>query len=181
MPIRDYLEREQVNILLKHAHKSDARLLMLTMWRAGLRVSEAISLRYQDIRLDGDSPQLAVQRGKGKKPRYVPIHPELQEAFRVAFDYRRGGNRKELVFAISRQSAHKWVARAYASAVAAGELPGGRKVSCHTMRHSFARHMLLQRVPLNRLQIWMGHAELKTTMVYLQLVPDPEGVMTGIE
>lgn len=181
MPIREYLDIEQVNILLKHAPHPDARLLMLTMWRAGLRVSEAISLRFQDIQMDSDRPQIAVRRGKGKKHRYVPLHPELEQAFIVALGYRRGSPKRGLVFDISRITAHTWVKLAYEKAVSAGDLPEGRKISCHTFRHSFARHMLLQGVKINRLQHWLGHSMLATTMVYLELVPDPEGVMAGIE
>ena len=54
-----------------------AKLVMLLQWRAGLRVSEALDVRPEDLRL-GASPTLGVRQGKGGKARIVPIHPELQ-------------------------------------------------------------------------------------------------------
>ena len=60
------------------------RLLILEQWRAGLRVSEALALQTRDLYLDTDRPTLLLRQGKGRRPRVVPVHPELQAALITA-------------------------------------------------------------------------------------------------
>ncbi len=83
----EYLEQAEVNALLQAAPHGKAALLMLLQWRAGLRVSEALALEPSDLSLDTDRPTLRVRRGKGNKPRVVPVHPELQAALRAALSF----------------------------------------------------------------------------------------------
>ena len=78
------------------------------------------------------------------------------------------------------RTAQNWVARAVNRAVEAGEFPMGRRISTHTFRHSYARHMLAYGIPINVLSRWLGHANLSTTMVYLDLLPDPTHTLTTI-
>ena len=54
-------------------------------------------------------------------------------------------------------------------------IPPGREVSTHTLRHSYARHLLMNGIPINYLSCWLGHSSIQTTLVYLELVPDPTG------
>ena len=61
-----------------------------------------------------------------------------------------------------------------------GALAKGRRIATHTLRHSYARHLLLNGIPLNYLSRWMGHADIKTTLVYLELVPDPTGSLATV-
>jgi integrase len=89
----EYLEPREVEALILQAAQAQARLIMLTQWRAGLRISEALKLRVPDLSFDADNPTVRVGEGKGRKPRYVPMHPELGAAFRSYLDYstaRRG-------------------------------------------------------------------------------------------
>ena len=58
--------------------------------------------------------------------------------------------------------------------------PQGRSVGTHTLRHSFARHMLLNGIPLNYLSRWLGHGRIQTTLVYLELAPDPSGSLASV-
>ena len=67
-----------------------------------------------------------------------------------------------------------------ARAVALGALPGRRQVGTHTFRPSYARHLLLYGVPINYLSRWLGHRSIQTTLVYLELVPDPAGRLAGV-
>ena len=80
----EYLEMAEVNALIAAAPNPRARLIMLEQWRAGLRVSEALALEARDLHLDSDRPTLVVRQGKGRKPRVVPVHPELQTALTAA-------------------------------------------------------------------------------------------------
>ena len=63
----EYMEPPEVEALIHAAPHGQARLIMLEQWRAGLRVSEAVTLEAADLRLDGDRPTLRVHRGKGHK------------------------------------------------------------------------------------------------------------------
>ena len=65
-------------------------------------------------------------------------------------------------------------------AIDAGQLDHGRHVGTHTLRHSYARHLLLNWIPLNYLSRWLGHASIQTTLVYLEWVPDPAGSLASV-
>ena len=192
----EYLEVPEISGLLQSAPHAQARLLILLQWRAGLRVSEALHLQVQDLRLDDDNPVLQVRRGKGKKSRSVPVHPELRAALQSAMAYgrlvRRGpvigrgertrpwrGSAGELQ-GPHRSTAWRWVQEALERAVQLGRIPGGRRVGTHTLRHSAARHWLASGIPINVVQRWLGHALLATTLIYLEILPDPLGDMNRV-
>jgi len=80
----------------------------------------------------------------------------------------------------SRQTGYEWVTRSLVKAIRDRALPIGTVVSPHTFRHSAARHWLAQGVQINTVQLWLGHANLDTTLIYLQLVPDPYSSMEKI-
>ena len=77
-------------------------------------------------------------------------------------------------------TASRWVKVALDRAVERGQLPAGRKVSTHTFRHSYARHLLMHNVKINELTRWLGHARMETTLIYLELVPDPQGSLEQV-
>ena len=79
-PLPEYLEAHEVDALIRAAPNSRAALLFMVQWRAGLRVSEALALEVRDLPLDSGPPTIHVRRGKGAKPRIVPVHPELHSA-----------------------------------------------------------------------------------------------------
>ena len=83
----EYLEADEVDAVIRAADDPRPKLLMLTQWRAGLRVSEALALDVSDLSLDSDLPTIRVRSGKGRKARVVPVHPELPAAFRMALSY----------------------------------------------------------------------------------------------
>ena len=51
----------------------------------------------------------------------------------------------------------------------------GREVGTHTLLHSYARHLLMNGIPINFLSRWLGYSSIQTTLIYLELVPDPSG------
>ena len=173
----EYLEAHEVQAVLAAAPNPRARLLMLLQWRAGLRVSEALALQPADLSLDTDLPTIRVRRGKGGRGRIVPVHPELQNALVAVLQFAdvSGG-----IIGASRSTAWRWVQTAAERAVELGAFPAGRRVGTHTFRHSYARHLLLHGVPINYLSRWLGHRSISTTLVYLELVPDPSGRLAGV-
>ena len=141
-------------------------------WRAGLRVSEALALEVQDISLETDMPTIRVRQGKGRKARIVPVHPELHSALVSALQFGNVGQGDRIVKA-SRSTADRWVRSAAARAQKDGTIVSGRQISNHTLRHSYARHLLTNGIPINYLSRWLGHSSIQTTLIYLELVPDP--------
>ena len=177
----EYLTAAEVEIMLECAPHIDARLLMLIQWRAGLRVSEALALTWADVQLDEDDPTVRVRQGKGRRSRIVPLHAELGTSLRLVADARRKRRGERIISrARHRSAAFKWIKAALDQAVDQGRLSEGRKVSTHTFRHSYARHLLLHGVKLNELSRWLGHAQITTTLIYLELVPDPSGSMATV-
>ena len=176
----EYLEAHEVDALLRAAPYPQAALLMLIQWRAGLRVSEALSIGERDLSLDGPRPTLRVRRGKGNRARIVPAHPELGAALRLHLGYTPRARRSGPLVPVSASTALRWVGRAYAVAVERGTLPDGRHVTTHTLRHSYARHLLANGIPINYVQRWLGHSSLQTTLIYLEVLPDPTGSLASI-
>ena len=146
----EYLEMAEVSALIVAAPNPKVRLIMLEQWRAGLRVSEALALEARDLHLDSDRPTLVVRQGKGGKTRVVPVHPELQTALTAATSFGAVGQGR--VIEVSRVTDWRWVQQVVLRATEAGQIPQSRSVGTHTLRHSFARHMLLNGIPLNYLE-----------------------------
>ena len=174
----EYLESHEVGALIAAAPNPQARLLILVQWRAGLRISEALALETRDLRLNTDRPTLSVRKGKGSRTRTVPVHPELQSALIAATSY--GAVASGPLIGVSRTTAWRWVQQAAKRAADAGQIDHGRRVGTHTLRHSYARHLLLNGIPLNYLSRWLGHASIQTTLIYLELVPDPAGSLASV-
>ena len=174
----EYLEAHEAQALIRAADDPRARLLMMEQWRAGLRVSEALALEVADLSLDAELPTIRVRQGKGRKSRIVPVHPELGAAFSVALSY---GNISEgRIIEAHRSTAWRWVQRAHVRAEQLGAIPPGREIGNHTLRHSYARHLLMNGIPINYLSKWLGHSSIQTTLIYLELVPDPSGSLATV-
>ena len=72
-------------------------------------------------------------------------------------------------------TAWRWVKTAVKRAEKVREIAPGRRIGTHTLRHSYARYPLLSDIPINYLSRWLGHSSIQTTLIYLELVPDPSG------
>ena len=167
----EYLEPAQIDSLIAAVPYGAPKLLVLLQWRAGLRISEALALDAEDLQLGDEYPTLRVRKGKGNKPRLVPVHPELRAALLTFMGFRRPHG--PLIQA-SRTTAWRWVKRAQEAA----HIPG--QIGTHTLRHSAARHWLASGVPINEVSIWLGHSNLSTTLIYLKILPDPRGSMDRV-
>ena len=175
----EYIDAHEVNALLRAAPNPRARLLMMIEWRAGLRVSEALALEVGDLSLDVEPPTIRVRQGKGRKAHIVPVHPELHSALTSALQFGNIGQEDKIVRA-SRSTADRWIRQAQARAQKDGAIAAGRRISNHTLRHSYARHLLMNGIPINFLSRWLGHSSIQTTLIYLELVPDPSGSLAAV-
>ena len=169
---------DEINAIIRAAPNPKAKLLMLEQWRAGLRVSEALDLEVRDLSLDTSTPTLRVRSGKGGKTRLVPVHPELHSALSSALAY--GDISQGRIIDAHTTTAWRWVKAAVRRAEELGAISQGKRVSTHTLRHSYARHLLMNGIPINYLSRWLGHSSIQTTLIYLELVPDPTGSLATV-
>ena len=176
--IPEYLEPDEVNAIIRAAPSPKAKLLMLQQWRAGLRVSEALDLEVRDLSLDTATPTLRVRSGKGGKTRLVPVHPELHGALNSALAY--GDISHCRIVEAHTTTAWRWVKTAVKRAEELGAIAPGKRIGTHTLRHSYARHLLMNGIPINYLSRWLGHSSIQTTLIYLELVPDPTGSLASV-
>lgn len=140
--------------------------LLMTLYGAGLRISEALTLKSQDI--DSRQMLIHVRLGKGAKDRMVKLSPQLLAVLREYWRSRRPANwlfpkAHDPQRPMDPGTAHRIIARA---ARRAGIT---RRVSAHTLRHSYATHLLDAGTDLRTIQVLLGHSNLKTTMVYLHV------------
>ena len=105
-----------------------------------------------------------MREGKGSKPRIVPVHPELHAALTSTLQFGDVGREDRLV-RVSRATADRWIKAAAARAAELGSIPAGRPISNHTLRHSYARHLLVNGIPINYLSRWLGHSSIQTTLI----------------
>ena len=172
------LSRDEVTLLLAQpAGTSPAalrdRALLETMYACGLRASEAIGLELSALDLDAG---ILRAHGKGSKERIVPIGSKAVESLRTYLEKGRprlvGLRDEPRVFVnlrgagLSRQGLYKIVQRHAGSAGLA------HRMSPHTLRHSFATHLLAGGCDLRSLQEMLGHADIATTQLYTHLSAD---------
>ena len=161
------LTREEVGRLIAHCLDLKGRTLLMTKYAAGLRVSEVCALRAADIESAPERMCIKVRQGKGGQDRYTLLSPRLLEALRL---YWRATRPTEYLFPNARRNGpmNQTMAQRYyhAAREAAGIERGG---GIHTLRHSFATHLLEAGVYLHTIHFLLGHGHIGTTMRYLHL------------
>lgn len=159
------LSRAEVWSLLDRVRQPAARLSLTLMYTCGLRVSEALHLRVEDI--DSQRMVVWVRHGKGGKDRSVPLPPQTLTQLRAYWVQDRPAT--YLFPARSDTTRRPDNAVRCCLQAALRETPIRKKVSCHTLRHSYATHLLEAGVHLRAIQALLGHRSLKTTFLYLHL------------
>jgi len=159
------LSREEVWLLLDRVRRPQARMSLILMYTCGLRVSEALHLRIEDI----DSPRMVVwvRNGKGDKDRSVPLPQQTLAQLRAYWAQYRPATWLFPSKTGATTICSCEVRRCLKAAL--WETPIRKKVSCHTLRHSYATHLLEAGVHLRAIQALLGHRSLKTTFIYLHL------------
>jgi integrase/recombinase XerD len=172
----DTLSEDEINELilaidLSHPQGERNRTIIETMYSCGLRVSELISLKISDLFFEEGFIRVI---GKGNKERFVPIHYNAQKYITIYIDEirchlkpvkgyedtlflnRRGkGLTRQMIFTILKNVATK--------------INLNKKISPHTLRHSFATHLLKNGADLRAIQQMLGHESITTTEVYVHL------------
>jgi integrase/recombinase XerD len=174
----EVLSRDEVARLLSQPQASTPvglrdRALLETMYACGLRASEAIGLELSELDLEAG---ILRARGKGSKERIVPVGGKAIEALSAYLEHARpklvGIRPERRVFVnlrgtgLSRQGLYKIVRRHARSAGLE------QRMSPHTLRHTFATHLLAGGCDLRSLQEMLGHADIGTTQIYTHLTAD---------
>ena len=151
------------------------RTLFQTMYGSGLRLTEALSLKPEDI--DSERMVIRVRQGKGRKDRYVTLSPTLLESLRAY--YRAYCPRRPWLFPnrTAKYPIHVTaVQRACRQAALLSRLR--KRVTSHTLRHSYATSLLEMGVDLRTIQVLMGHSSLNTTSIYLHVAVGDKSAAT---
>jgi integrase/recombinase XerD len=159
------LSPEEVARLLDAAPSLKYKAALSVAYGAGLRVSEVVALKVGDI--DSKRMVIRIEQGKGRKDRYVMLSPHLLELLRAWWRAARPQGwlfpgRDPIQPMTTRQ-----LNRACHAAAHMAEI--GKPVSMHTLRHSFATHLLEQNIDIRVIQVLLGHAKLDTTALYTRV------------
>ena len=172
------LSREEVRRLLSEVHESRFRVILQLIYSCGLRVGEAVSLRVGDIH--AAESRIHIREAKGGKDRYVPLPATMLASLREFWKTHR---HPQLIFpAVGRGWRERATER---SAGANGTMSISSIQHCfrlaragagikaeatvHTLRHSYATHLLEEGVSLRQIAAYLGHSSLDTTVIYTHL------------
>jgi integrase/recombinase XerD len=135
------------------------RLILQTLYGLGLRVSELVNLKQKNIEFDRG--MVKIQDSKGAKDRYVILPNNLREDLKKFMDLNPG---KYVYSGRNGEMAVKTVQKVFEYALKKSGIE--KKASCHTLRHSFATHLLENGVDVRIIQKLLGHNKLETTQIY---------------
>jgi site-specific recombinase XerD len=169
----DVLTIDEVHQIMDAVRTPHNKAFLWTVYSLGLRLQEGLALEVGDI--DGARMLVHVHRGKGAKDRYVPLPVSTLAMLRTYWathrnprllfpatgrDHRRAATATEPMAKASVQGAMRRVVL---------QLGFRKSIHLHTLRHSYATHLLEAGVNLRLIQQYLGHSSLQTTMVYLHL------------
>ena len=155
------LSKEEINRLIKTIDNIKHKCIITIIYSAGLRRSEVLNIKPEDI--DSSRMLIKITGGKGNKDRYSLLSVKLLEDLRI---YHKEYKPKKWLF--EGQAGGKYSAESVAQILKKALLKSGirKKVTPHTLRHSFATHLLEQGIDLRYIQELLGHSNSKTTEIY---------------
>jgi len=167
------LSCEEVARLIEAAGTPKYQAALSVAYGAGLRASEVVALKVGDI--DSTRMTLRIEQGKGHKDRHAMLSPVLLERLRAW--WRAGNARGKLLGGwlfpgqnpVNPLSTRQLNRICHLGAAAAGI---NKRVSMHTLRHSYATHLLEQKVDIRIIQVLLGHKRLETTALYTQVATE---------
>jgi integrase/recombinase XerD len=178
------LSRQEVAAVLGALREPRFRACLRLIYHAGLRVGEAVRLQVRDLHdTHSPHPRLHIRNGKGGKDRYVPLSPGMVDELRVWWQVHRhpqwlfpspgrGWKDRKLTLSQQMQQAGTHLSEsAVQMAFRLARAQSGINVAAtvHTLRHSYATHLLEEGVSLRQISLYLGHESLDTTVIYTHL------------
>ncbi len=159
------LSRKEIKDLIANTVNQKHRLLIELLYSTGLRLSECINLKYSDLDLDEYIGW--VRMGKGAKDR-IFIISEIFKKDLLDYMEKTGSKSEGYIFTVNgRKMSPRGIQ--YAIKVSAKRAGIEKDVHVHTLRHSFATHLLENGVDIRKIQKLLGHSNLQTTQIYTQV------------
>jgi len=160
------LSPAEVAQFFEHVPSLRYRAALMTCYGAGLRISEAVALKIGDI--DSSRMLLRVEEGKGRKDRYVMLSERLRCVLRCYYRAaRRGAGPGDYLFPSWREGRHMSSgALSVACRDASRQCGLSKRITAHTLRHSFATHLLENGTDTRVIQVLLGHTRIDTTARY---------------
>ena len=172
------LSKNEIKRLLSCTTNPKHRVLLALLYSSGLRMNEARTLKITD--LDSDRMQIRVRQGKGRKDRYVVFSKLLLKGLR---DYYRKDHPQVYLFNGNTpgkplgERSIQWI---IGEAIEKAGIQ--KQATCHTLRHSFATHLLENGVDLFSIKEQLGHVRIDTTLVYLHIAQlSPKAVKSPLD
>lgn len=159
------LSKEEVKSIFDSTDNLKHKAILMTVYAAGLRVSEVVNLKITDI--DSRNMQIIIRKGKGKKDRYSMLSQANLEILR---EYWKKYKPSNYLFEGRYSNTHlsdRSVQRIFC--IARDKSKINKKASVHTLRHSFATHLLEDGTDICYIQRLLGHTSIATTTIYLHL------------
>src|SRR3954452_9811023 len=159
------LSPKEVALLRAHAPRLKYRAALSVAYGCGLRVSEITNLKVADI--DSARMLIRVEQGKGRKDRFVMLSPDLLDLLRQWWRVKRPRGWLFPGQQPAQPITTRQLNRACHAAADAAKLD--KRVSMHTLRHSFATHLLERKTDIRVIQVLLGHRKLDTTALYTRV------------
>ncbi|QSO45448.1 tyrosine-type recombinase/integrase [Alicyclobacillus mengziensis] len=176
----EVLTKEEVSSILQSCENIKHKAMLMTVYSSGLRVSEAAALKIQHI--DSKNMRVFVRNGKGGKDRYTLLSEGCLSVLREYWKAYRPRHPEGWLFLGTYNVRHitpTGIAYAFNEAVKRAHIT--KNVSIHTLRHSFATHLLEDEASLLQIKDLLGHASIKSTTVYLHLANVTAGVRSPLD
>jgi integrase/recombinase XerD len=180
-PLPVVLTRDEVHQLLAAVRENRFKAVLALIYHCGLRVGEAVRLRPKDI--DSKRGILRVIDGKGGKNREVPMAPQMIERLRLYWCFHRnahwlfpgvgrGWKERSRTLQAAMAAATEPMSVSSVQAALRVVVPAARikkNATCHSLRHSFATHLLEEGVSIRQVSTYLGHSNLASTLIYLHV------------
>lgn len=160
----DVLSIEEIKLVIQSIENLKHRTIISLIYSYGLRISECVKIKIRDI--DSTRMMIKVLQSKGNKDRYVPLSNKMLILLR---EYYKEYKPKEYLFEgqIEKFYSVRSIQSILKSAISKTKIK--KKISVHSLRHSYATHLLEQGTDISLIQKLLGHKDIKTTLLYTQI------------